>query len=166
MAKVIKSRYEYVSLSDTPQAVPYPAGYSPALPSPPGVAPVSNGITVTDQYMSDSAVGVSQGYGVANVTGTSGATLPQATLNVPRGSNLLVYNTGVSRLALYTTGPLVSGGANTLLVWPCEPGRITSFPGQLFVNSLGLVQLSGASPSVVINTTVGTTFSAQIVWWQ
>ena len=168
MAKVIKQRYEYVSLSDVPQAVPYPAGYSPSLPTPPMVSPVSTtGISVLDQYISDNTVSAANGYGLQTLTVLSGSSLPQATLNIPAGSNLVVYPLSTVRVGIYTTTPLVPNGTPTLLVWACEPGRITSFPSTFNAVGTGLVVLSGTTPgNLGIQTSAGTNTAVTVLWWQ
>jgi hypothetical protein len=177
MSKVIKTRVEYAELSDALNTTQYVNGYSPSLPTAPGVTPVSAGVTILDSYIADLASYTAQGYGIVNVslTTTAGASKFYQ-LPIPVGSNLIVFNTSTNaagsapvQVALYSTASqLVPLGSTTnTIVWPCPSNVIVSFPGTLYTDAtLGLCKVSSTLTGTEVTTITGDLINVQILWWK
>ncbi len=148
MSKVVKFAFDYMSLSDVVQALPWPGGYSPTLPTGPNVTPVNtSGISVTDKYQTNVVAAAGLTYGVTNLS-IAAATASQMTLNVPAYTNMLIYNGSGVRLVMAPVGYV---GTNIPVI-ACRPGMISQWSWTL---------LNGAPPA---NTTQAGTINSFIFY--
>jgi hypothetical protein len=159
MSKVINTNYEYVLLSDTLQSTPWPAGYSPTLPTPSGISPVSTvGISAQFPYTCTGAFAVGQSFGIKNVVAISSA---GTAFTLPKYSNFYVYNYGATRVCIAPT----TWNVGTNGPWPVisvEPGLIATWWQSMqgsysYTNSPGTsftaYVTSASAPATVPSTT-------------
>lgn len=154
MSKVLTHRYELVSLDDVPQATPYPAGYSPLLPTPPSVTPVNtSGINVLDRYITETTVTAGQAYTKFNFSVAAGVQTATAFSDFPY-TNYIMYNPGTQRIGVYPGTGFVG---STVPVTVVEPSTIVHIPWTI----AGNVQVTTWVYYVINNATKGTTAPAQ-----
>ena len=172
MSKLITERYEYLSLTDAVQPIsittPWPGGYSPQLPTPPGVTPINLvGVQVTDQYIGYTTASAGGTYGLITVSGS----FTTKTITVPKYANMRIYNTSVIRLAMIPSIAQYTVGTPPAVALPV--GQISSFQHTMNGTFDGTVTqyviyqtTSQVAPNVTpVGAPSAVTMNLQILYW-